>query len=256
MVTISTATVAALLTSAAAAGPASGTPKAHSFDGVPTVGALFDAGSSTHFCTASVIASPQGNLLVTAAHCIEGNARDLVFVPEYHAGAAPYGRWKVTGAYLNSQWLAGQSPMRDYAFLTVAARRVAGTLTEIQQLTGANTLADGATAREPVTVPAYPDGKTRPITCTSRLYFDGRYPAFNCSPYPGGTSGAPWLVKTAHGDEVVGVIGGLHQGGCQVYTSYSSPLGAQAKRTYDSAVAGTHPDTAPKAGSDGCSTGL
>src|ERR1700746_2553952 len=39
----------------------------------PRVGALFahDA-SGDHFCTASVVASPQHDLLITAAHCIHG----------------------------------------------------------------------------------------------------------------------------------------------------------------------------------------
>jgi hypothetical protein len=37
------------------------------------VGALFEHGpSGNHFCTASVVSSPGLNLLITAAHCING----------------------------------------------------------------------------------------------------------------------------------------------------------------------------------------
>jgi V8-like Glu-specific endopeptidase len=61
------------------------------------VGALFlhDA-SGNHFCTASVVASPGRDLLVTAAHCINGGPHggarsDIVFIPGYRDGHAPYG---------------------------------------------------------------------------------------------------------------------------------------------------------------------
>ncbi len=60
-----------------------------------------------------------------------------------------------------------------------------------------------------------------PITCTAKVYFEGVYPAFNCNPYIGGTSGSPWLAPTPEGVMVVGLIAGLHQGGCYTYTSYS-----------------------------------
>ena len=52
----------------ASAEPPLGTKTARKFRGTPTVGALFDSATSkTHFCTASVVASPHGNVLITAA---------------------------------------------------------------------------------------------------------------------------------------------------------------------------------------------
>jgi hypothetical protein len=50
----------------------------------------------------------------------------------------------------------------------------------------------------------------------------------------------------------VGLIGGLHQGGCSPVTSYSSPLGAPARRAYLRAAAGARGDIVPPAGPDGC----
>ena len=49
------------------------TPGAHTAAVALRVGALFehDAGGG-HFCTASVVASPGKDLLITAAHCING----------------------------------------------------------------------------------------------------------------------------------------------------------------------------------------
>jgi V8-like Glu-specific endopeptidase len=242
----------------AAAKPPAGTAKARPFPGTPTVGALFDgAGSKKHFCTASVVASPGGDVLLTAAHCVQGSAKGLSFAPGFHRGDAPFGRWTVTGAYFDPEWIADQRPTRDFAFLTVAPRKVDGASTEIQTLTGANVLGAAPARGETVSVPADPAGEANdPIDCTAKVYFEGAFPAFNCNPYVDGTSGSPWLAATPEGVEVVGLIAGLHQGGCYPYTSYSPPLGARARAVYERAVAGGRPQMGPDPGSDDCSTGL
>jgi V8-like Glu-specific endopeptidase len=242
---------------AAAAAPA-GTRHAHRFAGTPTVGALFTSATShTHICTASVVASPGGNVLITAAHCLRGSVRGWSFAPAFRHGASPDGRWTITGAYLDAGWRARQDPRRDVAFLTVAPRMIDGGPTDIQSVTGANRLAAGARSGEAISVPAYPAGTDNdPVTCATRVYLHAGFPAFNCTPYVDGTSGSPWLHSTPDGRTVVGLIAGLHQGGCFPYTSYSPPLGAPARRAYRRAVAGGRPDIAPQAGSDHCSTGL
>src|SRR5690242_13810475 len=58
----------------------------------PAVGALFLDGA--HYCTASVVHSDQGDVLLTAAHCIhDGEGGDyltgVTFAPGYHDGVAP-----------------------------------------------------------------------------------------------------------------------------------------------------------------------
>jgi V8-like Glu-specific endopeptidase len=254
----SLAAAALVLPGVASAKPPAGTQKSKVFSGTPTVGALFESATSgKHFCTASVVASPRGNVLITAAHCIQGSAKGLSFAPGFHDGTAPFGRWTVTGAYFDPAWIAGQNPTRDFAFLTVAPKVIKGVQTDIQTVTGANVLSTKPSQGEAVTVPAYPDGQAKvPITCTAKVYFNGVYPAFNCNPYIGGTSGSPWLAPTSEGVMVVGLIAGLHQGGCYTYTSYSPPLGSNARAVYERAVAGAKPDIGPDPGSDGCSTGL
>jgi V8-like Glu-specific endopeptidase len=252
------ALVALAVPAGAGAKPPAGTPGSRTFSGTPTVGALLESATSQkHFCTASVVASPRGNVLITAAHCIQGNAKGLSFAPGYDHGTSPFGRWKVTGVYFDPEWLADQDPSRDFAFLTVAPRKIGGVSTEVQSVTGANVLGTKPTPGETVTVPAYPDGNPgRPITCTAKVYLEGIFPAFNCNPYIGGTSGSPWLEPTPEGIMVVGLIAGLHQGGCYTYTSYSPPLGSRARAVYQRAVAADKPDIGPDPGSDGCSTGL
>src|SRR5262249_13527628 len=65
------------------------------FGGVAAVGALFTEVSGRlgrHFCTASVVDSPGGDVAVSAAHCFSQSSASgpVVFVPGYDKGAAPY----------------------------------------------------------------------------------------------------------------------------------------------------------------------
>ncbi len=251
--TLLTAALVLTVTATVSAGAAM-IPTARTFHGTPTVGALFaDATSTHHFCTASVIRSPTGDVLLTAAHCIVGTGAGLSFAPGFHGGVSPYGRWRVRAAYFDRGWLTRRDPRRDYSFLIVAPRVRHGRRTEIQRVTGANALGTRPRSGERVTIPAYPGGAANdPVTCTAPVYFDGVYPAFDCTPYPGGTSGSPWLVRTAHGRTVVGLIGGLHQGGCQVSTSYSPPFGRAVTDVFERAVHGSAADVGPSPGSDGC----
>src|SRR5579875_3293232 len=91
-----TVSAARALGSARAAHASAGS--ARSFDGTSAVGALFSVTGGklgTHFCTASVVHSPNENLLITAAHCVwQRSPGSMVFVPGYHAGVSPHGRWK------------------------------------------------------------------------------------------------------------------------------------------------------------------
>jgi V8-like Glu-specific endopeptidase len=197
--------------------------------------------------------SPHGDVLLTAAHCITGTGAGYVFAPGFHDGVSPHGRWRVTAAYLDPAWLARQAPERDFAFLLVAPRSIGGREEEIEQIAGANRLGLRPRSGQLVTVPAYPaGGDNDPVTCTVQIYYDGPYPAFNCNPYVDGTSGAPFILQTTHGTVVTGVIGGLHQGGCAAFTTYSSPFGASARRAYVRAASGARSDSAPAPGGDGC----
>src|ERR1700734_3075585 len=64
---------------------ATAAPQGTSFTGTPAVGALFTVSNGTlgqHFCTASVVHSSAGDLLITAAHCVAGqSAGSIAFVP-------------------------------------------------------------------------------------------------------------------------------------------------------------------------------
>jgi V8-like Glu-specific endopeptidase len=217
--------------------------------GFPTTGPLYFAGVSTHTCTASVVASPTQDLLITAAHCVYGTGVGMRFVPGSVDGSAPYGSWTVTAAYVDPSWRTSHNPLRDVAFLRVAPQRINGAVHTVQQLTGANTLVRTPLNVGQVSVPAYNAGVGgAPITCLANTYRVGAYLAFDCGGYNDGVSGAPWI----RGSTIVGVIGGLHQGGCSPDTSYSAPFVEATIATYQRAVSKAPGDVLPGPVSDGC----
>jgi len=233
----------------AAGGPASA-PQATPFGGVAAAGALFPAGAAAgtttglnvsggHFCTASVVSSPAGDLAVTAAHCVTGRTTPTVFVPDYHDGEAPYGTWLVTHVYTDAGWTAAQDPNDDVAFLQLAP---APDGASVQSLTGADQLRTGASQRNLVTVIGYPDGAAEPVSCVNwTKAYGSAQQEFDCGGYPDGTSGGPFLadVSPATGrGTVIGVIGGYEQGGDTPQVSYSIVFGSNVASLYQSAVAG------------------
>lgn len=227
-----------------------GTPTATAFPGVPTVGPLFRDGlDADHECTASVIASPHHDLVLTAAHCISGTAVGWQVAPGYVRGRTPYGVWTVAAAYVPTPWTATGDTRFDYAILRMAPQRRQGVLVDIEDVTGGNILGTAPTGGRPITDVAYNAGRDdRPIRCTVPTYPTEGFPSFDCGGYVGGSSGSPWLD---HG-VVRGVIGGLHQGGCVDYTSYSSPFTLQVFVLYARAIVGGPGQIVPTPGGDGC----
>ena len=212
------------------------------YNGTPAVGALFTTSSGQlgqHFCTGSVVDSPAGDLVITAAHCMQGKqADDVDFVPEYHRSQQPFGVWTVTQVFVDRAWSSDQNPNNDFAFLVVTQT---GDATPIQSLTGGEKLGTGWKPVQKVQVIGYPDGRERPITCTSKTRAFGPHQLeFDCGGYTNGTSGGPFLadVDSATGlGTVIGVIGGYEQGGDTPSVSYSARFGTAVRALYNKAVA-------------------
>jgi V8-like Glu-specific endopeptidase len=201
------------------------------------VGALFGvdrAGRMTggHFCTASVVHSPGRNLIVTAAHCVDGVDGDLVFAPGYRDGKAPYGLWKVGQRFLPDGWARDQDEDSDIAFAAVGKRGGR----RIEDVVGAHRFVPGvATGATAVTVIGYPDSRETPISCTNKpSLHSSTQQRIDCPEFTSGTSGSPWI----NGDgQVVGVLGGHEQGGSTDDVSYSVVLGREAAELYRDATA-------------------
>jgi len=219
----------------------------------PAVGPLFpSATASIHTCTASVIDSPGQDLLLTAAHCVAGTGAGMSFAPGAVDGREPYGRWTITAAYAMPAWTTGQNPQADMAILVVAPRFVDGHKVEIQDRTGGHPLGTEPAAGTTVTVTGYPFGVGgRPVTCRARVRITRGFPTFTCPGFVAGTSGGPW-VSTSKGHPVVGLIGGLHQGGCRPDVSYTAAFTGIERRAFEAAVAGRPPSPLPPPGPDGC----
>jgi V8-like Glu-specific endopeptidase len=218
-------------------------PAAAPYRGVSAVGALVILnrnGTVNHIrCTGSVLSSPAGNLILTAAHCMGRHPpRSMAFIPGYHYRSRffPRGVWRVTGQALPAGWLPDRDANRDFAFLTVRG--------DVQEFTGAETLGPSFPAPRLVRVIGY-TAPGYPLTCTqppATIIVSGQPQLkFACSGYAGASSGAPFLVdvsaRTGNGI-VVGVLGGYQKGGSTPLISYSSPFGAVVKAFYDAAILG------------------
>ncbi|MCW2912969.1 MAG: hypothetical protein JWN52_1037 [Actinomycetia bacterium] len=203
-------------------------PTAAHYAGNAKVGALFsNNGKGGHFCTASVIDSPKGTMLVTAGHCLYNASTHkystkVLYVPKYAAGKSPYGSYAVRKLFLTHGWLASGDADLDFGFATVSGR--------VESKTGAFSLS----ANQPgynhrVTVIGYPgknhNSSDKPITCTVNTYKQSKYQmGFDCRGYYGGTSGSPWTMPDSSSNRtlVIGVIGGYQQGGNVDWRSYSA----------------------------------
>lgn len=239
---LSIAVVLVALTSASTAvaddgaGPFGVTVTAGAGAGSARVGVLVPADRATrpaggHFCTASVVRAPYRNLLVTAAHCLDGRG-GLVFLPGYRDGRSPYGVWKVKRRFMPRGWVEGRQEDSDVAFAVVAPRGGEG----VEDVVGGYRFATGtATGATAVTLTGYPDSRETPVSCTNKpTAHSPTQQRIECPGFTGGTSGSPWV----NGDgQVVGILGGHEDGGTTPDVSYSVVLGAEAGRLYREAAA-------------------
>ncbi|WP_316526290.1 trypsin-like serine peptidase [Kitasatospora brasiliensis] len=183
-----------------------------------TVGALFSGsvGAGNHFCTASVLHSAAGNLLLTAAHCLS-STDGVTFAPGYRDGSAPYGTWRVTAIHTTAGWSQKGDADEDFAILETAPNGGRN----VEDVVGGNKLGAGEPFGATVRLYGYPADSEAPLLCTDTTGRESDYQrVVQCPSYPSGTSGGPW-IDTATG-EVVGAIGGYEQGGDTDDTSYSA----------------------------------
>ncbi|MFT2752327.1 trypsin-like serine peptidase [Clavibacter sp. Sh2088] len=93
--------------------------------GQPFVGVLFYvSGGRDHACTASVVDTPDGDAIATAAHCLvdrrTGAATTLAtFIPGAQGATAPHGIWPVRVAAVSSSWTTTGRASDDAGFARV-----------------------------------------------------------------------------------------------------------------------------------------
>jgi V8-like Glu-specific endopeptidase len=216
------------------------------FAGLPQVGAIFsltDGSPGGHYCSGSVVSSPAGDLVVTAAHCVYSSSdgsylTDIAFVPGYHDGEDPYGVWTPSKIIVDPRWMDDADPDYDVAFLIVGQ---SGSGERIEDAVGGDALGTGGSPTALTRVVGYPESTEEPLTCTNFTKpFTATQLEFDCAGYPGGTSGGPFLtgVDPVTGlGTVVGVIGGYEEGGDTPDVSYSIYFGEAVAQLYAQAEA-------------------
>jgi hypothetical protein len=183
------------------------------------------------FCTASIVDSPRGNLVLTAAHCLGKTlAPTLMFAPYYNDHRAPLGEWHVTGQVFPPGWQPYGNVNEDFAFLTVSG--------DVQARAGAERLGFSWPVPARVRVEAY--SLTGALTVCSRrpgtITADGQVQlSFACPGFANASSGGPFLTGVQGGaglGTIVGIIGGYQRGGSSPALSYSSPFGVVLHQLY------------------------
>ncbi|GAB7071510.1 trypsin-like peptidase domain-containing protein [Mycolicibacterium hodleri] len=243
----STASVAAVPTVVAPA-TASAEPQAiaHPSDPDPRVGAIFVGDSPTPTCTGSVLHSDSGDLILTAAHCLQDGV-DTTFVPGFSGDAGLDDAWGVQAVYLDPRWVNVQDPHADYAVARVGSKASAS----IESQVGDGLLLSPRPAEASVVaVTGYGLGDDSPIHCQAGTRpAPGGFLSLPCEGLVAGTSGAPWVSGRS---TVVGLTGGPHGGGCADDVSYSPPFDDQLTALFKRAEEGGPSDEAPVPLPDGC----
>jgi len=198
--------------------------------GVPAsraVGRVFftDAASGRRSsCSASVVASDSGNLLLTAGHCVysRGWHRDWIFVPSYDQGKRPFGVWRAEWFVTPSRWITHGRPEDDVAFVKVASSGGVRILDRV----GGNGIRPGAATGRRRTVLGYPFlppyRGDRQHYCEGVTRSEGRRMRMACR-LTTGASGGPWLDSYDRSTGF-GYIGGVTTNTDLANTTLWSPL--------------------------------
>lgn len=213
----------------------------------PRIGAVFLAGEPLHTCTAAVLDSAGGDLVLTAAHCLADGV-DTEFVAGFSDDDSALRVWHVDAVYLDPRWVADQDPRADFAIARVSGDDDGASPEALAG--GGLTLGRAPASGTAVTVTGYGMGVGGgPIGCHATTEIAaGGFPAVACAGLVAGLSGAPWVT----GSSVTGVVGGLDGGGCDEDLSYSPPFDGRIGRLLARAEAGGADDAAPVDFDDGC----
>jgi V8-like Glu-specific endopeptidase len=235
-----------------------GAPQVHPF---PNVGVLMANGE--HWCTASVVDSPKGNVVATAAHCVAPAGEDghpgevahdglaigeLAFAPAFSgegAGTQPLGVWKVRSIHVDDRWTRWGEDTSDYAFLTIEPDADGRT---VQQAVGGAAEAPvpewtSGYERE-VTVVGYPESdhnpQNKPVSCSTQTRHAADDPDMlyiSCAGFWTGTSGSPWIADRG-GPGQPGRLIGVLSGGDTDVDSTAALFDERAKALYERAAKG------------------
>jgi V8-like Glu-specific endopeptidase len=206
-----------------------------------TIGRLFFyiPGKGNYSCSASVAV---GRAVWTAGHCVYTKGRgwhtNMVFVPGYRAGAAPYGQFTISTMSAPYGWTKHNYHAYDQAI--VIARDRSGK--KVSQWVGHLGFRYNASATQQFHAIGYPgniDSSKYSIICvgtTSRRDFrSGPDPVGMGCDMTGGSSGGPWLIRySPYAAGPLNYVNGLVSYGksWRKKEFYSAYFGTAAKNLY------------------------
>lgn len=167
---------------------------------------FFKYKGNNYVCSGSSINNNSKNLVLTAGHCVHGGKSkgwysNIVFIPAYNNGSAPYGVWYYKEARAFKSWIKNSNFSHDQAFFTVYPSKGY----KLVQKVGGNGLATGfGTNQSNVRIFGWP--AEPPYNGGSAYYCEG--PTTRVSLFTGdakmycemngGASGGPWLRKVVN----------------------------------------------------------
>jgi len=214
---------------------------------------LIEGKAEDYQCSGSVIHSPQGDVVLTAGHCVidpetGAVARQIVFVPGYRELKAPFGIFAATNFVTTPEWssTAGTSDpdeAGDLALLVLAPNTKTGQSVEatvgslaiaFEQLREQTYTQWGYPGEAP-----YPEGEilyshTTPYAGVDPFYPAAERPIKIASDFTAGASGGPWTVGPASAPTVLSLTDYYYEGDPRhLYGAY---FGSVARRVYETAT--------------------
>jgi V8-like Glu-specific endopeptidase len=162
---------------------------------------FFTAGGSGYVCSATVVNTPSQRVIFSAGHCaIDGRqvSKHVAFVPGYHNGVRPYGKFVATKSYSTPGWINNENFSDDMsAFVLGGTQKVA-------EVVGSRGIQFNQPRQENFVSFGYPAGSPfngeSLYSCTSP--YKGQDPTtgnprtqwINCN-MTGGSSGGGWIIQ-------------------------------------------------------------
>ncbi|MCL8011764.1 peptidase [Streptomyces sp. AS02] len=154
----------------------------------------------TASCSGNAVTSANKSTVITAGHCVKLEGAwhtNWVFVPGYHDGQAPYGRWSASKTLSTPQWTASEDINYDVGAAVVAP--LDGKL--LTDVVGGQGLAFNTGYNKAMYAFGFPaaapyDGE-KFIYCsgtTNRDFLLSNDHGMNCN-MTGGSSGGPWFTQ-------------------------------------------------------------
>jgi hypothetical protein len=177
---------------------------------------FYTAGKWDYDCSGTAVASPSRSLVISAGHCgeFEGpKIRNWTFVPAYHDGMAPFGKWRAKRLAAPAGWVHAAHPPHasgsggDPRFDVSAARVGRRKGRTLQSVVGGSRIAFDSPSQQQYDAIGYPaagrfDGRS-PYYCRSQVQLND--PSVG-SPQPmgipcdmtDGSSGGGWFDADGH----------------------------------------------------------